>query len=389
MLNKSQRRLVTLRTIRALHPIPNADKILMAEIDGWQVVVLKDEFQVGDPALYFEIDSFLPAKDKRFEFLTSKGTKEFGGEQGTVLKTVRLRGQISQGLALPVPAFAAEVAEHQATGKSLDEILGIAKYEKPFDVCLAGQAYGRFPNFLPKTSLERIQNLYGNDLSEVLKQDVFEMTLKMDGASMTIYCTKDRVGVCSHELDWKDTGHNAFWNTAKALGLPERLQQHAERTGEYLALQGELVGPKIQGNPHGLPTHAFYVYGGFRLQDNGPAQALNSAELAETWTTLNRYRGSYEPIPRVPYLGAISGKEFMDLTITEQLKLADGPGYGSKRREGLVFKARKDPTVRFKIISNEYLLHGPSASAPENRVKFDRGEMPPPLRASSAIAMER
>ena len=82
MLTESQRRLVTLRTIRALTPIPNADKILMAEIDGWQVVVLKDEFQVGDPALYFEIDSFLPAKDKRFEFLTSKGTKEFGGSKG-------------------------------------------------------------------------------------------------------------------------------------------------------------------------------------------------------------------------------------------------------------------------------------------------------------------
>lgn len=100
------RRLVTVRKINAINPIPNADAIEVATIDGWNVVIKKGEFAVGDYCMFFEIDSFLPANDGRFAFLAGKGTKtDENGVERIRLRTIKLRGQISQGLALPISAF--------------------------------------------------------------------------------------------------------------------------------------------------------------------------------------------------------------------------------------------------------------------------------------------
>jgi RNA ligase (TIGR02306 family) len=151
------RKLATIATIDEVLPIEGADRIERVRVRGWWCVSRKGEFKVGDKAVYFETDSFLPVIPE-FEFL-SKGSSPkkmiVGGEekQGYRLKTVFLRKQISQGLALPVSTFP-KVAD-KPVGEDVSADIGVLLYEPPMDVSLAGEAVGALPGIIPKTDEER------------------------------------------------------------------------------------------------------------------------------------------------------------------------------------------------------------------------------------------
>ena len=108
------RRLVSVRKIDAIEDIPNADLIKAAVIGGWKVVVKAGEFQPGDLCVFFEIDSFLPADDPRYEFLLKNKTT-WMGKEGIRLRTIRLRRALSQGLALPISSFFSTVKINDET----------------------------------------------------------------------------------------------------------------------------------------------------------------------------------------------------------------------------------------------------------------------------------
>lgn len=151
------RNLVTIRTVAEIKPIANADMIELAVVDGWQLVTKKGEFKVGDRAVYLEIDSFLPCRPE-FEFLRRSSYKKMGEEEGFRLKSIKLRGEISQGLLLPLSVV-------NLTGDENDEdlasLLGVTLYEPPIPAQLAGKVVGMFPSFIQKTDQERVQNLTG------------------------------------------------------------------------------------------------------------------------------------------------------------------------------------------------------------------------------------
>jgi RNA ligase (TIGR02306 family) len=158
------RQLVTLRKVAELRPIPNADAIECAIVDGWPVVVKKGEFQVGDTGVYFEIDSFLPASDERFAFLMNKGKITYEGHEGVRLRTIKLRGVVSQGLLLPVTHFREDIDAVLAGihVDTLEEALGIVKYEPPIHASLAGEVEGPMPPFIRKTDQEPSHHLNGS-----------------------------------------------------------------------------------------------------------------------------------------------------------------------------------------------------------------------------------
>lgn len=120
------RKLSTIQEIGALTPIENADQIETAHVRGWTVVVGKGEFEVGQKVLFFEIDSMLPLDNPLFAFLESRGVKMVGGLKYHRLRTMKLRGQISQGLILPIPSDF-EVEEDEDFDYS--ERLEVLKYE--------------------------------------------------------------------------------------------------------------------------------------------------------------------------------------------------------------------------------------------------------------------
>jgi RNA ligase (TIGR02306 family) len=370
------RKLVTLRTVSEIRPIAGADLIELALIDGWQCVVKKGEFKAGYPGLYFEIDSFLPSEDERFKFLEPRFIK-WDGRVGARIKTMKLRGELSQGLLLPLNDFpeAKDYIDNflvafgeDATiedGRTIydlcfDELLKVVKWEKPLAANLAGVARGNFPSFIPKTDQERVQNI--RDLHVRFGDQEFEESTKMDGSSMTVYHVHDGTdrwlnnvprdnegqplighlqGVCSRNLDLVETEGNLFWKLARQHQVIEKLQE----LGQNLAIQGELVGSSIQGNFEGFPEghHDFYVYNVFDIDQQlylPPAQARQLvADLGLNY---------------VPYKGTFKLNDIAK-SVAELLERADHKGINGKTAEGHVYKAVSGD-FSFKAISNKYLL---------------------------------
>ena len=184
------RKLATIRKITELNPIPKADAIEVATVDGWKAVVKKGDFKVGDLAIYLEVDSWVPYELAPF-LSKDKEPKEYNGVKGERLRTIKLRGQLSQGLLLPIDvAYDEDPPDYDHVfleGDDVTEILGIQKWERPVPAQLAGLMKGSFPSFIPKTDQERVQNIVSEIASAKELGLEFEVTEKLEGSSMTCY----------------------------------------------------------------------------------------------------------------------------------------------------------------------------------------------------------
>lgn len=353
----SKRKLASVRRIAKLEPIEGADKILKATVDGWQLVTAIDNnFKENDLVLYYEIDSFLPVQPE-YEFLRKgcfKSTKNLG--DGFRLKTIKLRGQVSQGLILPLTIIKTEQPlESFQEGDDLTDLLGIQKYEKPIPAHLSGKVRGNFPSFMKKTDQERAQNLK-RDITDRL-DDCFEVTIKLDGSSMTVYHKDGTSGVCSRNLDMLEDDTNTFWQVAKRKRLLDILAEARVEYGINLAVQGELMGPGVQGNREKLKSHNFYIFDIWNVDESRYLLPLEKAEMLRKLQLLSNKVGG-ETLDTVPFVGDVILKNFLkaDDLIGSLLTRSEGPSLNEEiTREGLVFKSFHEE-FSFKIISNKFLL---------------------------------
>jgi RNA ligase (TIGR02306 family) len=241
------RKLASIQKIRSLEPIDGADAIQKATVLGWQLVVKKGEFEEGDWAVYCEIDSLMPNKPE-FEFLQPRGMR---------VRTIRLRGQISQGICFPLSILPPDfpiVEDADCT-----DILGITKYDPPLAACLSGTAKGKFPSFIPKTDETRVQVLQG--LLNKYKGTTCFITEKLDGSSVTFFQKDDSFSVCSRNLELEYNTDNSLWKQATQLKIAEKLQA----LNRNIALQGEIVGEGIQGNKLQLKGQIVYFFNAFDI----------------------------------------------------------------------------------------------------------------------------
>lgn len=336
------RKLATIRKIDNILPIDGADAIEVAVVDGWKVVVKKGEYQVNDLAVYLEIDSWVPHDLAPF-LSKGKEPREFNGVKGERLRTIKLRGQISQGLLLPLSVFphslGFEYATEKTIGEDVTEWLKIQKWEKPIPAQLAGLVKGNFPTAIPKTDQERVQNI--SKQLPTLQGSLFEITEKLEGSSMTCYLLDGVFGVCSRNLDLKRDENNAFWKVAIKYDIEAKM-----RSLEYdnFAIQGELIGPGVQGNIYNLTDLDFYV---FDVYDVGIGDYL----YPDFRRTLIDKIG-LKHVPVIVNNGVVGDN------VEQVLKLAEGVSVLNDKqvREGIVFKSVKGG-ITFKAISNKYLMN--------------------------------
>ena len=351
------RKLATIRTIDSLDPIEGADKIEVATVGGWKVVAQKGLYNVGDLAVYFEIDSWIPTSVA--PFLTKAGhyPKSFEGVEGERLKTIKLRGQISQGLLLPifelikiVPGF--EDITTELLDEDVTELLGIKKWEKAIPANLAGTCKGNFPSKIPKTDQERCQNLK-KEITQANEADTaFEITEKCEGSSMTVYRMKvdDEMefGVCSRNLNLKETEGNSFWDRARKDDIEAKMKAVDEFWD--FAIQGELVGPGIQDNIYGLTESEFRVFDVYNIQTGEYLMPQARRDLIA--------RMGLKHAPVIEESATLHGT--LNITdIPQLLDYADGKsviGFTGHLREGVVFK-EVNGGFTFKAISNKYLCN--------------------------------
>jgi RNA ligase (TIGR02306 family) len=364
-----ERKLATIRRISNIRPIEGADRIEVATVGGWDVVIAKDVgHQIGDLVVYCEIDSFLPIEPE-FEFLRKTSYKKMESREGFRLKTMRFKGVTSQGLIIPIkdayniykrntPNFDMVWFE----GLDVTDMLGIIKYEAPIPAQLMGVMKGGFPSFLCKTDEPRLQNLT-DEYQQWVKNDItFYVTEKLDGSSSTFYLNNGEFGVCSRNIDLArpepfvpgtivcDDGierpkqENTFWKVARELKLEEKLKAYYDRTGKNIAVQGELIGEGVQKNIYDIKGHTVYFFNVFDID----AQRFFGLE---GFTDFVNYILGEKTVPILD----VNFK--LPKTVNEMLQFANGKSVLNPKtnREGIVIRSL-DRRISFKAISNEYLI---------------------------------
>jgi RNA ligase (TIGR02306 family) len=332
-----ERKLASIRRISEIQEIPGADLIELALVDGWKVVVAKNVgHKINDLVVYCEIDSFLPIREE-FEFLRKSSYKKMGDQEGFRLKTIKLRGQVSQGLILPMSVFAL-YPSNPTEGDDVTEALDIVKYEPPIPAELAGKVKGLFPSFIRKTDEERIQNLASE--YEEMKKHTYYVTEKLDGSSATFYINNGEFGVCSRNLELLETEGNTFWKVARELDLENKLKEY----GINLSIQGELIGESVQGNPYKIKGQTVRF---FNLFDIDLQEYHSLSVFKETMKVLG-----LETVP------VLETHFHLPETIDELLKMADSKSVLNSNfdREGIVIRSL-DRKISFKVISNKFLLN--------------------------------
>lgn len=412
---------------------PNADKLSIAIIGGWQVCVKLNEFKKGDLALYCEIDSLVPVDIPEFNFLEDRkdSLKVFGERTYSRVKTIKLRKELSQGLLVPIPRQLETPVED---GDDLTQVLGVLKYEKTISKSMASiepnySWYHRlalwirgpeieslpFPDFLRKSEESRVQNSSAQYRRAVESGEEFEVTVKLDGESMTLYTVIDdgiaSTGVCSRncEIRREDVVFTPIQMVRRWIGglmLRNRrafswrritwpkeattpmawLREFRDNNTRYDILNVGL--PSIQRVISAMDD-PFYNY----AKKSGALTQLSFVSLEDhtAYTVQGELfgpgiQGNYEGVEKTSFnvyriyvdgRDALSPDEAralckrMGLTyvpvleecttlpsdIKEALAKADGKRYysGKPNREGVVYKSLSRD-YSFKVISNKYLL---------------------------------
>lgn len=356
------RKLVRVDIIKDIKPILKADRLELATVEGWKVIVKKDEFKVGDKCVFFEIDSFLPLRDE-WNFL--KNVTMFNKQQGIRIKTMKMRGALSQGLILPLSLL--NISEDTEVGTNLTDILGVVKYEvlDSGDFKSINNKEEKYPSFLPKTEQPMIQNL--TEWFDWYSEEVFEETLKLDGSSMSVAgilepiqltrlekiknffganipTTKYVSLVCTNKtllerpLTNDVTQMNNYWRAFYKFGL--------DRIPAGFCVQGELLAPNIQRNHEKVKSVEFYIFDVFDIT----RQEYLSPTMRKTFLDLYLEGVYYVPV-------VASRIRALDLGLDGLLERAKGESMNKGVvSEGRVYKSVLSPEIHFKVINNDYLL---------------------------------
>jgi len=352
------RKLAHIEYITDIQPIPKADLIAVATVLGWKVVVKKGEFKVGDKVVYIEVDSIMPALPQ-YEFLKERKYR---------IRTIKLKGQVSQGLVLPLSSLP-EGWKKFSIGQDVTEALGIVKYDpqaedessqnmssfvkfmkrfKWYRKFFMNKKKGGFPDRIKKTDEERIQNI--PQILSDYHNSLFDVTEKLDGQSVTFFLKKVSknifgkqqydFGVCSRNLRLTRPDKSSWWTVAKNYHMEDVLK-NLIGDREYVVLQGEILGTSIQGNKYGVREYQFYAFN------------LIYPEGNVTWTDMTIPLNQYG-IQTVPILDVDVN---LFTTVDDMVEMSKGKSYINPKidREGLVIR-NFEKGISFKVINPEFLL---------------------------------
>lgn len=353
------RSLASVQEITEVRPIEGKDKIVLATVLGWQVIVTKEDFKVGTKCIYVEIDSVLPEKPE-FEFLRNKNFR---------IKTMKMAGAISEGICFPMSLI--PNGEKYKVGDDVTDIIGVTQYEPEMDndrevkvadtkkypkflmrfrwfrniVCKNKRQNKGFPNFISKTDENRVQ-----EIPRVLEsKEKYVLTEKVDGQSGTFALVKHkgRFGKCKYEYIvcsrnlrlWKK-GNQSYWFVSDKYNI-ENVLKNIIGDNEWVAIQGECIAPNVQGNKYNVTEPDLYVFN--LIYPNGRVGSLEAKNIMEK--------------NGVKFVPIVSESAELPDTVEEMLNLAHGNSALNPKslREGLVCRTI-DGKHSFKAVDPLFLI---------------------------------
>lgn len=363
-----ERKLASIQRIVSLVPIAGADMIEKATVLGWELVVAKkDKFEVGNLCVYCEVDSILPDKPE-FEFLRERKFR---------IKTIKLKGQVSQGIAFPLSILPGWSYEE---GQDVTDIIGVKKYDSQAEAerkesdrlaaidknrmtkFLKRYSWFRrlvfkppripFPSFIKKTDEDRIQ-LFPS-ACEDWRGIKFVSTEKLDGQSGTFFVIRNPkkglfqkkwiFGVCSRNFQLLKPDNSSYWTIAKELELEKLMLKHCETHNRGLIIQGEIIGKGIQCNRYNKPGYEFYIF--------NVVEYFKGEKIIFDQTTQVMFCEHYglNVVPNIKF------DYFLPASIPEAVETAKGKSViNDIPREGIVVRNYTN-NISFKIINPDFLL---------------------------------
>ena len=359
-----ERVLASVQRVIGLAPIAGADRIECATVLGWQCVVLKkDDFQVGELAVYIEIDSKVPERPE-FEFLRERKFR---------VRTIKLKKQISQGLLLPLSILPEGIYKE---GNDVSDLLGVTKYDPEGDkerklledkMAMSNNKVhkflgrypwyrklffrpkkGGFPKFISKTDETRIQNI--PHIVKYEKDTIFIETEKLDGQSGTYFLIKNPrkipffgkkyiFGVCSRNLHLPKQNNSSYWTIARQYNI-EKVLTSLIGDEKFVVLQGEILGEGIQENRYKVEGYDFYA---FNLKY--PNKKIDSVSASKLLSVLGI---KFVPILSTDFKLKATVAEMVEHSTANSVLLPI-------LREGVVIR-NYDKDVSFKVVSPTFLL---------------------------------
>lgn len=366
-----ERSLAHVEVITDLSPIKGADKIEVATILGWKCVVKKGEFKVGDKVIYIEVDSILPDKPE-FEFLRDRKFR---------IKTIKLKGQISMGLVLPISVLSIDSGKF-GVGGDVTAWLGVTKYLSPSEkeeirkievessrlkkfmmryswfkkIFLSRKQKEGFPYWISKTDEERIQNI--PNILEVYKDTIVYVTEKIDYQSVTftgkmlpkfngilgklIPVKKYKFIVCSRNLQ-NNNKSSLYWKVAQKYNIEQILKENPS-----LTIQGEQGDSSVQGNKYELNSPRMWV---FNIINHDTGYHFDRDEMIKF---CSKYSLELVPLLHTRKLGECG------TTVEELVNFSKDKSLVNPKidREGIVIRCIKDgkKILSFKTINPDFLL---------------------------------
>ena len=293
------RNLATIRKIKAVNNIDGYDKISLYNLEnlGWNVIAGKDEFKIGELVVFIEPDTILPVRQE-FEFLRKRCWNSI--YEGFRIRVMKLAGIYSQGIIFPLsilPVKKGFFKKIYKEGQDITYLLNIIHYDEEemaelkyrknhkqkkykgikkllYKLGLMGRKKkqarkrGNFPSFFPHTDETRVESIL--EILDYIKGKDIYITEKIDGCSASFFYKDDKFGVCSRnvklvkEKEYKFIG-DSHWFVTKKYNIEENLSLYCKENNKNLVLQGEVIGPKIQGNKYKLLEPDLYLYQAFDI----------------------------------------------------------------------------------------------------------------------------
>ena len=333
--------IVDVTPVLEILPHDNADTLEILKIKGWYCISTKGVHKVGDSVVYFPVDTLLPIKLAEhlnvWNYLSNK-TEEYGR-----IKTVKLRGEYSQGLVIAEQNIIDYIHTEYSNQKiaegmaNIVEILELKKWDPPIKIQMRGNGRNQHPDFHRYTDIENYNN-YPNVIQ--IGEEVI-ITEKLHGTNFRVANIDGEIHVGSHNVNLKEDPDNLYWKCYLASDIKNILYPG-------MMVYGEIYGLGVQKKTHyGEPVPTIRV---FDITQNGKYEDW---DFVETICHQNN-------IPLVPIL--YKGPWSEDLT-----ELRNGNStLADHIREGVVVKTtieryeRKTHRAIVKLISEKFALKGDS-----------------------------
>jgi len=354
------RDLAVIAKIQEIKPIDGKDRIELATVENYTVIVGKGEYKVGDLVVYVFYETVLPVRPE-FEFLRGRCYNKLYG--GFRIKAMKMGGVYSNGIIFPTSILPSEVKIKEGT--NVEKYLGVVKYS-PEDLeenkvqdlrsplmkklmrfkiirnlVLREKYNNPYPGTVEKSDETNIQKLF-DEYKEKHNDEVFYITEKVEGQSATYMLIgktrKYRVYSHNRERNPKGSGN---WET---LGRTMKMKKLLKKQKKNYAIQGEIVGPGIQKNIYGFDALKLFV---FKITETDTGRVLDYPELAEFCV-----KNNFKMVPVIAFTNGIPD------TLEDCLKEADGKSVINEDvpREGLVYRSMNNQSVGFKARSREYAV---------------------------------